>query len=103
MEIASADLTEIGNIMVLAPVDELLESVPVTLQRRVCDLVATAIKIHLHPCFWVERVEVVRHVVSPFEDFREALEFTYEIGELADKEWHEPDIQLQWGEVRIEM
>ncbi|MDZ7745872.1 MAG: 4a-hydroxytetrahydrobiopterin dehydratase [Halobacteriales archaeon] len=38
-----------------------------------------------------------------FEDFRDALEFTYEIGELAEKEWHHPDIQLQWGEVKVEM
>ena len=39
----------------------------------------------------------------PFEDFRDALEFTYEIGELAEEEWHHPDIQLQWGEVQVEM
>jgi len=38
-----------------------------------------------------------------FEDFRDALEFTYEVGELAEAEWHHPDIHLSWGEVRIEM
>lgn len=38
-----------------------------------------------------------------FEDFREALDFTIEVGELAEAEWHHPDIHLQWGEVRIEM
>jgi 4a-hydroxytetrahydrobiopterin dehydratase len=38
-----------------------------------------------------------------FDDFRDALEFTYEIGELAEEEWHHPDIHLQWGEVRVEM
>jgi 4a-hydroxytetrahydrobiopterin dehydratase len=38
-----------------------------------------------------------------FEDFRDALEFTYEVGELAEAEWHHPDIHLQWGETRIEM
>ena len=38
-----------------------------------------------------------------FEDFRDALEFTYEVGELAEEEWHHPDFHLQWGEVRIEM
>ena len=38
-----------------------------------------------------------------FEDFRDALEFTYEVGELAEEEWHHPDIHLQWGEVTIEM
>ena len=39
----------------------------------------------------------------PFEDFRDALEFTYEIGELAEEEWHHPDIHLAWGEVVVEM
>ena len=38
-----------------------------------------------------------------FDDFRDALEFTYEIGELAEEEWHHPDISLSWGEVGIEM
>lgn len=38
-----------------------------------------------------------------FENFRDALDFTYEIGELAEQEWHHPDIHLQWGEVQIEM
>ena len=38
-----------------------------------------------------------------FEDFRDALEFTYEVGELAEEEWHHPDFQLSWGEVVIEM
>jgi 4a-hydroxytetrahydrobiopterin dehydratase len=38
-----------------------------------------------------------------FEDFRDALEFTYEVGELAEDEWHHPDFQLSWGEVTIEM
>lgn len=39
----------------------------------------------------------------PFDDFRGALEFTYAIGELAEKEWHHPDIHLRWGEVRVEL
>lgn len=38
-----------------------------------------------------------------FEDFRGALEFAYSVGELAEEEWHHPDIHLAWGEVNIEM
>jgi 4a-hydroxytetrahydrobiopterin dehydratase len=38
-----------------------------------------------------------------FEDFHDALEFTYEIGELAEEEWHHPDLHLSWGEVVVEM
>lgn len=29
-----------------------------------------------------------------FDDFRDALEFTKEVGELAEEEWHHPDIHL---------
>ena len=38
-----------------------------------------------------------------FEDFRDALEFTYEVGELAEEEWHHPDLALAWGEVEVTM
>lgn len=38
-----------------------------------------------------------------FEDFRDALEFTYAVGELAEEEWHHPDLHLSWGEVVVEM
>ncbi len=38
-----------------------------------------------------------------FGDFRDALEFTYEVGELAEAEWHHPDLALTWGEVTVEM
>lgn len=36
-----------------------------------------------------------------FEDFRQALDFTVEIGELAEKINHHPDICLSWGKVAV--
>jgi 4a-hydroxytetrahydrobiopterin dehydratase len=36
-----------------------------------------------------------------FEDFREALDFTNQVGEIAEKENHHPDIYLAWGKVRL--
>jgi 4a-hydroxytetrahydrobiopterin dehydratase len=36
-----------------------------------------------------------------FKDFREALDFTVEVGEVAETEGHHPDIYLGWGRVRI--
>jgi 4a-hydroxytetrahydrobiopterin dehydratase len=36
-----------------------------------------------------------------FKDFKEALAFTNQIGALAEKENHHPDIHLSWGRVRI--
>lgn len=36
-----------------------------------------------------------------FPDFRTALEFTNQVGELAEDMNHHPDITLTWGEVQI--
>ena len=36
-----------------------------------------------------------------FEDFRGALDFTNEVGELAERIQHHPDIYLAWGEVKL--
>ncbi|GAA0542477.1 4a-hydroxytetrahydrobiopterin dehydratase [Halorubrum ejinorense] len=38
-----------------------------------------------------------------FPDFESALAFTNEVGELAEREWHHPDIALSWGEVGVEL
>ena len=36
-----------------------------------------------------------------FKDFRQALEFTNKVGELAESQGHHPDIYLAWGKVRV--
>ena len=36
-----------------------------------------------------------------FRDFRSALDFTVQIGELAEEIGHHPDIQLAWGKVVV--
>jgi 4a-hydroxytetrahydrobiopterin dehydratase len=36
-----------------------------------------------------------------FTDFRSALAFTNELGEVAEREGHHPDIHLSWGKVRV--
>jgi 4a-hydroxytetrahydrobiopterin dehydratase len=38
-----------------------------------------------------------------FKDFKEALAFTNEIGELAEREGHHPDILLSWGKVEVKV
>jgi 4a-hydroxytetrahydrobiopterin dehydratase len=35
------------------------------------------------------------------DDFRQALDFTNEVGELAESVNHHPDIYLAWGEVKL--
>lgn len=36
-----------------------------------------------------------------FDDFRQALDFTNKVGELAESLEHHPDIYLSWGKVKI--
>jgi 4a-hydroxytetrahydrobiopterin dehydratase len=36
-----------------------------------------------------------------FKNFREALDFTNKVGELAEAEGHHPDIFLAWGQVKV--
>jgi 4a-hydroxytetrahydrobiopterin dehydratase len=36
-----------------------------------------------------------------FKDFRQALTFTNQVGELAESAGHHPDIYLAWGKVKI--
>ena len=36
-----------------------------------------------------------------FDNFREALDFTNKVGELAENQGHHPEIFLAWGKVRL--
>ncbi len=36
-----------------------------------------------------------------FDDFRQALDFTNKVGELAEEQGHHPDIYLAWGKVKL--
>jgi 4a-hydroxytetrahydrobiopterin dehydratase len=36
-----------------------------------------------------------------FKDFREALDFTNWVGDLAEGQGHHPDIYLAWGKVKL--
>ena len=38
-----------------------------------------------------------------FANFREALDLTTGVGELAEQQGHHPDIHLAWGRVKIEI
>lgn len=39
--------------------------------------------------------------VFKFKNFRQALDYTNKVGELAEEEQHHPDIELSWGKVVI--
>ena len=43
------------------------------------------------------------HITKAFKfpDFRKALEFVNQVGELAEEQGHHPDIFLAWGKVEI--
>ena len=36
-----------------------------------------------------------------FADFRQALDFTVKVGEVAENQYHHPDIYLAWGKVKL--
>jgi 4a-hydroxytetrahydrobiopterin dehydratase len=36
-----------------------------------------------------------------FDDFRQALDFTNRVGEMAEEQGHHPDIYLAWGRVDV--
>lgn len=36
-----------------------------------------------------------------FKNFRQALDFTNKVGELAESQGHHPDIYLAWGKVKV--
>ena len=36
-----------------------------------------------------------------FKNFKEALDFTVKVGELAENQDHHPDIFLTWGKVKV--
>lgn len=38
-----------------------------------------------------------------FKNFKEALDFTNELGEIAEEEGHHPDICLSWGKVQVKL
>jgi len=38
-----------------------------------------------------------------FKNFRDALDFTNQVGELAEEQGHHPDIHLAWGKVGIRL
>ena len=36
-----------------------------------------------------------------FADFRQALDFTVKVGEVAENQDHHPDVSLAWGKVKL--
>ncbi len=38
-----------------------------------------------------------------FDNFSQALDFTYNLGKLAEKQGHHPDIYLAWGVVELKI
>lgn len=60
----------------------------------------TAISSQL-PGDWNIRNEHHLEKTYKFKNFREALDFTNRVGEIAEQQGHHPDIFLSWGEVRL--
>jgi len=56
------------------------------------------------PEWRVEPVEGVNHLVRSFSfaNFQQALDFTAQVGAMAEAEDHHPAILTEWGRVRVE-
>jgi 4a-hydroxytetrahydrobiopterin dehydratase len=48
----------------------------------------------------IDGIDRVRRVF-PFDDFRQALDFTARIGELAEEQGHHPAILTEWGRTTV--
>lgn len=51
------------------------------------------------------KVENEHHLHREFEfkNFREALEFTNQVGEMSEEQGHHPEIYLTWGKVKLKV
>ncbi len=53
------------------------------------------------PLWRQEGIEIKRDFLFP--DFKTALSFVDEIGQLAEQEGHHPDVTLSWGKVGVSL
>jgi 4a-hydroxytetrahydrobiopterin dehydratase len=60
------------------------------------------LRAQLHPDW---RVVDEHHLERTFRfpDFRQALDFTSRVGELAEEQDHHPDLHLAWGKVVVQI
>jgi 4a-hydroxytetrahydrobiopterin dehydratase len=66
--------------------------------------VAQAQDFHPHVPLWSLNEEAtVIHRVFRFPDFKEALAFVNQVGEIAEEQGHHPDIKLGWGKVEVKL
>ena len=63
----------------------------------------TALYTHLDTDIWQAIDGHHLEGTYEFEEFRDAFEFTKEVGKLAEEEWHHPEIHLAWGKVVIKL
>lgn len=52
---------------------------------------------------WELREDKFIEKTFKFKNFRQALDFTNQVGELAEEEGHHPDIFLAWGRVVVKL
>lgn len=65
-------------------------------------LTLMAIKQQLHDLNdWQLVEEKILSKTFKFKNFKEALAFTNQVGELAEEKHHHPEIMLTWGKVTV--
>jgi 4a-hydroxytetrahydrobiopterin dehydratase len=61
-----------------------------------------ALRVQIDPAWEVVENHHLRRLFR-FRDFREALDYTNRVGEMAEEQGHHPDLYLAWGAVRVEV
>ena|SRR2546425_7403824 len=86
-----------------ATINELAAKECVPCKGGVPPLKGEALKTFLNQLDHDWRVIAEHHLEKQFtfKNFREALAFTNQVGELAEAQNHHPDIYLAWGRVRV--
>jgi len=84
-------------------VEQLSEKRCIPCQTGTPPLQGEEIKAYLNELSKEWQVIDLHHIerVFRFKNFREALDFTNKVGQIAEEEGHHPDIYLSWGKVKV--
>ena len=60
-------------------------------------------KAHLHPDWQLTHQNTRLCLDLRFENFAIPMQLGHKIGEMADEQWHHPDLLIAWGRLRVEV
>lgn len=61
MDVAAREIIQIVDSVLFTPMDELVEAIPVCLQRCRREFMLSFVEVHLSGRRWIERIKVIGH------------------------------------------